>query len=1101
MPIRSFLRCVSAATLQLFVTLFVFICGAEAAVRSNVTSHLSWTTNASVTNLVNLMDFGAVGDGVTDDGPALQAALDAIAAAGGGTLVVPAGRYAIITPISKDFTDLAQSVTIQGVESSTPVPPPTSGGNILTRGLDLTSEFYPRTGSQQIALRIKGLESFLIKDIAFVGTPNVNTDALISLAIEEVEQATVKHCEFYGLSTLAAGGAIVSALWSHMTIEESVFLGCTATSGHYTSVVQNLYWKGITVVDAVFADYGQRPELFGKMSLAAPFSWISIENAVAADHKSPRREAVISRVFLDEGALQGVASRPNGYLRPSAPIDLLYVSDLFVNVSNLGTSGHYLEDLRGALIEKSHYGWSHNADSAINLIRVNNAILNQVECVANADRIRADAATGRLTVINSIYDELLSQAVVTDVIDNPESDPVEFVRHKFIELLGQAPEPAALYYWSDKLIRCGNNSLCESESHAALTSYLNSGPTATFSAAGRITDQTGAGVSGVLMTLSGSQSVTTASDSDGYFHFSNLPTSGVYTLNAAKPHWTFTPSTFTFTTPAGDQNVNFAARVNRYSITGHVAEVSGNVVSGANITLSGSAQASVSTDANGNFAFVNLAAGGNYTISATKTDYTFTPQSLSFGNLTANQTANFTARSERHKIRGRVTNINNVGVGGVTVHLSGSHSGMVFTDANGDFEFTQLPEGGNFIVSPILLLFDPPSQTYTDLHSDQFSHFVLTGAATSTIEFGSSNLTAREDAGVFQVTVTRSGNTSSEATVLYCAPSGTAHQGYDVNSVIGLLTFAAGETSKTITVFITNDAFTEEDEHLTLILCNVEGAALGIRTSATLTIIDDDTLETGINPIDDARFFVRQQYRDFLNRDPDAAGLDFWAGQIEACGSDAGCVAAVRQHVSAAFFLSIEFQETGFLVYRLYKAAYARIPRRVEEFLCDTGVIREGVIVGLAGWEQKLEANKTNFLTRFVDRLEFVQRYPLTMTPVEFVSALDANTGSSLSQAELTAAIAEFGGASTSSDKAARRRALRKVADSPTFVQRETTNAFVQMQYFGYLQRHPDDAPDLNLDGFNFWLDKLNQFGGNYAEAEMVRAFVESTEYRTRFGR
>ena len=55
-------------------------------------------------------------------------------------------------------------------------------------------------------------------------------------------------------------------------------------------------------------------------------------------------------------------------------------------------------------------------------------------------------------------------------------------------------------------------------------------------------------------------------------------------------------------------------------------------------------------------------------------------------------------------------------------------------------------------------------------------------------------------------------------------------------------------------------------------------------------------------------------------------------------------------------------------------------------------------------------------------------------------------------------------------------------------------------QYFGYLRRNPDDPPDTNFNGFNFWLNKLNQFGGDFRAAEMVRAFLSSTEYRQRFG-
>jgi hypothetical protein len=55
------------------------------------------------------------------------------------------------------------------------------------------------------------------------------------------------------------------------------------------------------------------------------------------------------------------------------------------------------------------------------------------------------------------------------------------------------------------------------------------------------------------------------------------------------------------------------------------------------------------------------------------------------------------------------------------------------------------------------------------------------------------------------------------------------------------------------------------------------------------------------------------------------------------------------------------------------------------------------------------------------------------------------------------------------------------------------------MQYFGYLRRNPNDAPDGNFAGYNFWLDKMNQFKGDFIQAELVKAFVSSNEYRRRF--
>ena len=109
----------------------------------------------------NLADFGAVGDGVADDGPALQAALDAVIAAGGGTLLVPAGHFAIATPVTAVPTVSRVPIEIRGVPSSTQVAPPTAAGDQLSRGLDLQSEFLPRTGSQ-VALTFGSLSSLLV---------------------------------------------------------------------------------------------------------------------------------------------------------------------------------------------------------------------------------------------------------------------------------------------------------------------------------------------------------------------------------------------------------------------------------------------------------------------------------------------------------------------------------------------------------------------------------------------------------------------------------------------------------------------------------------------------------------------------------------------------------------------------------------------------------------------------------------------------------------------------------------------------------------------------------------------------------------------------
>ena len=261
--------------------------------------------------------------------------------------------------------------------------------------------------------------------------------------------------------------------------------------------------------------------------------------------------------------------------------------------------------------------------------------------------------------------------------------------------------------------------------------------------------------------------------------------------------------------------------------------------------------------------------------------------------------------------------------------------------------------------------------------------------------------------------------------------------------------------------------------------------------------------------IDYEPFFVRQQYKDFLGREPDEPGLAFWTHEIDQCVGDAQCREVKRINVSAAFFLSIEFQNTGYLVERMYKTAYGDTTEgsmglvvpviRRSEFLADIPVIRNGVIVGVGNWQAQLETNKDAYALAFVQRQRFTDAFPSTLSPAQFVDRLDANAGGVLDATERANLTGELAANNTNAGRAS---VLRKVAEDSDLDAREKSRAFVLMQYYGYLQRNPDDVPqsNLNFDGWNFWLSKLDQFGGDFVRAEMVKAFLDSTEYRQRFG-
>ncbi|MCA1603477.1 MAG: DUF4214 domain-containing protein, partial [Acidobacteria bacterium] len=165
--------------------------------------------------------------------------------------------------------------------------------------------------------------------------------------------------------------------------------------------------------------------------------------------------------------------------------------------------------------------------------------------------------------------------------------------------------------------------------------------------------------------------------------------------------------------------------------------------------------------------------------------------------------------------------------------------------------------------------------------------------------------------------------------------------------------------------------------------------------------------------IDSPEFFVRQHYLDFLNREPDASGLSFWINEITQCAGNTQCIEAKRVDVSAAFFVSIEFQETGYLVLRMYKASYGDrpgtpVPLTRQDFLPDTQRVGQGVVVGAPGWEQQLENNKNAFASEFVARSRFTTAFPQGLTSEQFVDALNANAGGALSQAERDQLVSEL---------------------------------------------------------------------------------------------
>ncbi len=382
------------------------------------------------------------------------------------------------------------------------------------------------------------------------------------------------------------------------------------------------------------------------------------------------------------------------------------------------------------------------------------------------------------------------------------------------------------------------------------------------------------------------------------------------------------------------------------------------------------------------------------------------------------------------------------------------------------------------------------------------------------IHLSARNYSVGEGTAFKDILVTRS-NTSTAATIDYStndymAPrcdtvSGIASAKCDYVTSGGTLRFAAGEASKTIVLSIIDDAFLDGNEVLSITLTNPTGAPLGSPTSAIITILDNDTDPNAANPYLNNAFFVRQQYLDFLLREPDTAGYTDWLTRLNGCGPEQGGLGAPagcdRVEVSSGFFRSTEFGEKGYWVYRFYQGALGRRPQFAE----FTSEMRR--LSGLMT-DAEQETRRADFITRFMQLPEFTGIYAGLTTPAkasDFITKLEQEAGVTLpaSAQTLPGQPTQYGRAQLiglmQNGTLTPGQTLRAFIEQQVVWDKYFFRAFVAMQYFGYLRRDPEDA------GYNDWVRVLTLGDaptgiqpGDYRH--LIFGFVYSVEYRERFG-
>ncbi|MFN2515205.1 MAG: DUF4214 domain-containing protein [Pyrinomonadaceae bacterium] len=242
-----------------------------------------------------------------------------------------------------------------------------------------------------------------------------------------------------------------------------------------------------------------------------------------------------------------------------------------------------------------------------------------------------------------------------------------------------------------------------------------------------------------------------------------------------------------------------------------------------------------------------------------------------------------------------------------------------------------------------------------------------------------------------------------------------------------------------------------------------------------ITKIEPNTHTEAPNPIDDALFFVRQQYLDVTYREPTPTESDTLVAFINSCQGEQHCLTDHRVLGALDRFHSNEFVETSLFIYLIYKLAFNRMPKYVE-WEHD-----------IAQFGQNSQEARLTFVRRWAHTKDFLDQYPEALTNADYVDKLLKTSYRPLNKAEQKALID-----SLNNGKATRAEVLLKVKDSLLVAKSEYNEALVAISYFNYLKRDPDP------DGYNHWLQILRTKSNG--ETAVIKGFIYSGEYRSRFG-
>lgn len=346
----------------------------------------------NITGVLNLREYGATGDDVANDSTALQSALNDLAllsTSQPAVLRIPVGTYKLPYAVSKSFSSLSSVVRIEGV-----------GGKAV---------FHLASGTGTTNLSLTNAQSLTLSDVTFVGTPGATTDAKIGVNLGSNQITILNNVSFFGVATAEAGGAVLKVTGTDLSTRNLNFWGCT---GYYVNTVSTMVvdsWRGVSMADTQFIDYGTLNNVAHSKTGTIGYAWLSI-GTPAQDNEGVAR---ISRLYADEGAAYAIVANAS---TNNAHIEIEGLNNN-TNSTDLG-NGIAINGFKYAKVSNSKFktlNVNPNPRQLVAFTNVARAVVEGVTGLISAKKVFADSGTTSLTVRDSNFDTIESNATATRV--------------------------------------------------------------------------------------------------------------------------------------------------------------------------------------------------------------------------------------------------------------------------------------------------------------------------------------------------------------------------------------------------------------------------------------------------------------------------------------------------------------------------------------------------------------------------------------------------------------------------------------------------------------------------------------------------------------